>query len=75
MSWAKNGVLTTVVDDFYDIGGTEEELVQLIQLLEKYIHICSSNPATMLFPFNFNSELVFKNSHVMKFELQVGCRY
>lgn len=35
MSWAKNGVLTTVVDDFYDIGGSREELVNLIQLVEK----------------------------------------
>ncbi len=37
ISWAKNGVLTTVVDDFFDIGGSEEELVNLIQLVEKYV--------------------------------------
>ncbi|KAF7835719.1 ent-kaur-16-ene synthase, chloroplastic isoform X1 [Senna tora] len=36
VSWAKNGVLTTVVDDFFDIVGSKEELVQLIQLLEKW---------------------------------------
>ena len=36
ISWAKNGVLTTVVDDFYDVGGSEEELLNLIQLMEKY---------------------------------------
>eukprot|EP00268_Persea_americana_P066135 TRINITY_DN8940_c0_g1_i11.p1 TRINITY_DN8940_c0_g1~~TRINITY_DN8940_c0_g1_i11.p1 ORF type:complete len:512 (-),score=97.48 TRINITY_DN8940_c0_g1_i11:232-1767(-) len=36
LSWAKNGVLTTVVDDFYDIGGSREELVNLIQLVEKW---------------------------------------
>ncbi|XXG69080.1 hypothetical protein AAC387_Pa06g2033 [Persea americana] len=36
VSWAKNGVLTTVVDDFYDIGGSREELVNLIQLVEKW---------------------------------------
>ncbi|XP_021801200.1 ent-kaur-16-ene synthase, chloroplastic-like [Prunus avium] len=36
MSWAKNGVLTTVVDDFTDVGGSEEELVNLIQLIEKW---------------------------------------
>ncbi|XP_060970207.1 ent-kaurene synthase TSP4, chloroplastic isoform X1 [Cannabis sativa] len=36
ISWAKNGVLTTVVDDFFDVGGSEEELVNLIQLLEKW---------------------------------------
>ncbi|XP_068499357.1 ent-kaurene synthase TSP4, chloroplastic isoform X2 [Phaseolus vulgaris] len=36
ISWAKNGVLTTVVDDFYDVGGSEKELVDLIQLVEKW---------------------------------------
>ncbi|XP_050370641.1 terpene synthase 6, chloroplastic-like isoform X2 [Argentina anserina] len=36
ISWAKNGVLTTVVDDFFDVGGSEEELVNLIQLIEKW---------------------------------------
>lgn len=35
MSWAKNGVLTTVVDDFFHIGGSGEELVNLIELVEK----------------------------------------
>ncbi|XP_057980631.1 ent-kaurene synthase TSP4, chloroplastic isoform X2 [Malania oleifera] len=36
MSWAKNGVLTTVVDDFFDVGGSKEELANLIQLVEKW---------------------------------------
>ncbi|PRQ30333.1 putative ent-kaurene synthase [Rosa chinensis] len=36
ISWAKNGVLTTVVDDFFDVGGSKEELVNLIQLVEKW---------------------------------------
>lgn len=40
MSWAKNGVLTTVVDDFFDVGGSKEELENLIALVEKY------NPVT-----------------------------
>ncbi|CAN6471097.1 unnamed protein product [Victoria cruziana] len=35
MSWAKNGVLTTVVDDFFDIGGSKEELENLIELIER----------------------------------------
>lgn len=34
MTWAKNGVLTTVVDDFFDVGGSVEELKNLIQLVE-----------------------------------------
>ncbi|KEH38225.1 Ent-kaurene synthase [Medicago truncatula] len=36
ISWAKNGVLTTVVDDFFDVGSSEEEQVNLIQLMEKW---------------------------------------
>ncbi|KAL2330996.1 hypothetical protein Fmac_018577 [Flemingia macrophylla] len=36
ISWAKNGVLTTVVDDFFDVGATREEQVDLIQLVEKW---------------------------------------
>ncbi|CAL5402490.1 unnamed protein product [Camellia sinensis] len=35
ISWAKNGILTTVVDDFFDVGGSIEELENLIQLVEK----------------------------------------
>ncbi|XP_073279791.1 ent-kaurene synthase TSP4, chloroplastic isoform X2 [Primulina huaijiensis] len=34
ISWAKNGVLTTVIDDFFDVGGSIEELKLLIQLVE-----------------------------------------
>nr|QEY10197.1 diterpene synthase class I [Scutellaria barbata] len=34
MSWAKNSVLTTVVDDFFDVGGSMEELKNLIELVE-----------------------------------------
>lgn len=36
ISWAKNGILTTVVDDFFDVGGSMDELVNLIQSLEKW---------------------------------------
>ncbi|XP_027077703.2 ent-kaurene synthase TSP4, chloroplastic-like [Coffea arabica] len=36
MSWAKNCVLTTVTDDFFDVGGSEEELRNLIDLLERW---------------------------------------
>ncbi|KAE8819783.1 ent-kaurene synthase like 2 [Hordeum vulgare] len=36
MSWAKNGVLTTVVDDFFDVGGSKEEHENLITLVEKW---------------------------------------
>ncbi|CAN6553753.1 unnamed protein product [Malus baccata var. baccata] len=48
ISWAKNGVLATVVDDFFDVGGSEEELINLIQLVEKWdmnvsVDCCSEN--------------------------------
>ena len=36
MSWAKNSVLTTVVDDFFDVGGSRDELLNIITLVEKY---------------------------------------
>ena len=42
ISWAKNGVLTTVVDDFFDVGGSEEELLNLIQLIKKYVSFSHS---------------------------------
>ncbi|KAG6509348.1 hypothetical protein ZIOFF_027333 [Zingiber officinale] len=37
ISWAKNSILTTVVDDFFDIGGSTEELHDLISLVEKFV--------------------------------------
>ncbi|CAN1290545.1 Ent-kaurene synthase 5, chloroplastic [Linum perenne] len=39
ISWAKNGVLTTVVDDFFDVAGSMDELVNLVQLLDKYVNL------------------------------------
>ncbi|KAL6196847.1 hypothetical protein ACLB2K_032460 [Fragaria x ananassa] len=36
ISWTKNAVLVTVVDDFFDIEVSEEELINLIQLVEKW---------------------------------------
>ncbi|KAJ7982090.1 Ent-kaurene synthase [Quillaja saponaria] len=36
ISWAKNAVLATVVDDFFDVEGSEEELINLIQMVEKW---------------------------------------
>ncbi|XP_019455520.1 PREDICTED: ent-kaur-16-ene synthase, chloroplastic isoform X2 [Lupinus angustifolius] len=36
ISWAKNGVLSTVVDDFFDVGSSEEEQMNLIQLVEEW---------------------------------------
>ncbi|KAK3143741.1 hypothetical protein QOZ80_4AG0304360 [Eleusine coracana subsp. coracana] len=34
--WAQNGVLTTVVDDFFDVGGSKEELDSLVRLVEMW---------------------------------------
>nr|QIA61390.1 terpene synthase 5 [Chiococca alba] len=36
MSLAKNSVLATVVDDFFDVGGSMEELKKLIEFVEKW---------------------------------------
>lgn len=36
ISWAKSSILTTVVDDFFDVGGSMDELVNLIQSVEKW---------------------------------------
>ena len=36
MSWTKNTVLGTILDDFFDVGGSVEELENLISLTEKY---------------------------------------
>ena len=33
---AKNSVLATVVDDFFDVAGSKEELENLVVLIEKY---------------------------------------
>ncbi|KAK3005825.1 hypothetical protein RJ639_016243 [Escallonia herrerae] len=36
MTWAKASMLTTVVDDFFDDEGSMEELLNLIQLVERW---------------------------------------
>ncbi|XP_050212109.1 ent-kaur-16-ene synthase, chloroplastic-like [Mercurialis annua] len=36
ISWAQNSVLTTIVDDFFDYGGSMEELSNLIELIESW---------------------------------------
>ncbi|KAJ7964629.1 Terpene synthase [Quillaja saponaria] len=36
ISWAKNTVLTTVVDDFCDVGASSEEILNLVELVEKW---------------------------------------
>ena len=39
MSWAKNGVLTAAIDDFFDSRGSMEECKNLIQMLELFVHV------------------------------------
>ncbi|KAJ9168330.1 hypothetical protein P3X46_019871 [Hevea brasiliensis] len=36
ISWAQNTVLTTVVDDFFDFAGSMEELLNLIELIQRW---------------------------------------
>ena len=51
LSWAKNSILTTVIDDFFDIGGSREELLNFIQLVGRYFY--------MLFSLNLDSCYLF----------------
>ncbi|KAI0498958.1 hypothetical protein KFK09_019856 [Dendrobium nobile] len=55
---AKGGVLTTFTDDFFDGGGSSEELANLIKLVEKWhgIHeneFCSENVKTIFFAIQY----------------------
>ncbi|KAL4586169.1 hypothetical protein LXL04_010801 [Taraxacum kok-saghyz] len=36
LSWAKSSILTTVIDDFFDVGGSMDELVNFVHILEKW---------------------------------------
>ncbi|PWA75611.1 ent-kaurene synthase [Artemisia annua] len=53
ISWAKNSILTLVFDDFFDAGGSADELTNLIQCVEKWnINVdteCCSDEARLLF--------------------------
>ncbi|GAU35841.1 hypothetical protein TSUD_56500 [Trifolium subterraneum] len=53
ISWAKNGILTTVVDDFFDVGSSKEEQENLIQLVEKWDvdvnSVCCSEAVKIIF--------------------------
>ncbi|PNX78866.1 ent-kaur-16-ene synthase chloroplastic-like [Trifolium pratense] len=53
LSWAKNSVLVTVVDDFFDFASSEEEQVNLIQLFEKWDvdvnTVCCSEAVKIIF--------------------------
>ncbi|CAN1223525.1 Ent-kaur-16-ene synthase, chloroplastic [Linum perenne] len=71
-SWAKNTVLVTLVDDLFDVGGSEEELLNFIELVKawdghKSVGFCSEQV-----------EIVFKavydttNEYVAKASLVQG---
>lgn len=52
--WAKNGALTTVVDDFFDVGGSTEELENLVALVEMYdSHHLPPNESSMSYCHGF----------------------
>ncbi|KAG0503701.1 hypothetical protein HPP92_003773 [Vanilla planifolia] len=69
--WAKGGVLSTVVDDFFDGGGSVEELENLISLVEKWHddseRCCSAN-VKIIFSALYNTinELGEKASLIQK---------
>ncbi|WOL15860.1 ent-kaur-16-ene synthase, chloroplastic-like [Canna indica] len=73
ISWAKNCILTILVDDFFDVGGSREELVNLISLVEKRDvnwekEACSSEQVKIIFSSLFNTinELGTKASALQK---------
>ncbi|KAL8160364.1 hypothetical protein V2J09_001901 [Rumex salicifolius] len=52
LAWAKNAILTTVVDDFFDVGSSLEEQENLINLVERWdeneaIDCCSESVRTI----------------------------
>ncbi|XP_020579526.1 ent-kaur-16-ene synthase, chloroplastic-like isoform X2 [Phalaenopsis equestris] len=72
LCWAKGGVLTTVVDDFFDGGGSSEELANLMKLVEKWHEIhekdfCSENVKIIFFAlYNTINELGAKAFVIQK---------
>ncbi|MQL73716.1 hypothetical protein Taro_006073 [Colocasia esculenta] len=60
ISWAKNGVLTTLVDDFFDVGGSREELINFIQLIERCSFLCFSCFSSSLSKVQHCSPLMFR---------------
>eukprot|EP01018_Ginkgo_biloba_P016370 Gb_31977 [translate_table: standard] len=58
MVWAKNGVLTTVIDDFFDVGGSIEELRSFLEAFRRWDQGAEdylSNSAQILFSALYNS--------------------
>ncbi|KAM0863694.1 hypothetical protein ACQ4PT_044419 [Festuca glaucescens] len=54
ISWAKNSVLVTVADDFFDVAGSKEELENLVALVEKWdeyheLQFCSETVRILFF--------------------------
>ncbi|KAL9259161.1 Ent-kaur-16-ene synthase, chloroplastic-like protein [Drosera capensis] len=70
LSWAKNGILTTVVDDFFDVGSSVEEQLDLIQLVERWN---TKDEATCC---SEKVEMVFSALHRTVSEIRdQACRY
>nr|AGN70886.1 manoyl oxide synthase [Grindelia hirsutula] len=53
ISWAKNSILVTIVDDFFDVGGSMDEFANLIQCVERWeVNVdtdCISNEVRIIF--------------------------
>ncbi|KAI3688489.1 hypothetical protein L2E82_46104 [Cichorium intybus] len=53
ISWAKNSFLTVILDDFFDVEGSMDELVNLVQCVEKwYVNVdddCCSEKVRIIF--------------------------
>ncbi|KAG9439006.1 hypothetical protein H6P81_019171 [Aristolochia fimbriata] len=59
IAWTQNSILTTVVDDFFDLGGSREEMINLIELVEKWdgnlAKSCSFEKVKIIFFALYNS--------------------
>uniref|UniRef100_K3YYW0 Uncharacterized protein n=2 Tax=Setaria italica TaxID=4555 RepID=K3YYW0_SETIT len=70
IAWIQNSILTTIVDDFFDGGGSTEELENLVTLIEKWdahagIGFCSEDVEIMFYAiYNTNNQIGAKAAEV-----------
>nr|QWD59167.1 ent-atiserene synthase [Aconitum carmichaelii] len=72
LSWAKFSILTTVIDDCYDLGGSREELINLNEVFDKWDGVTAddfiSEPVEILYnayknTINDLAQKAFKYQH------------
>ncbi|CAO2046234.1 unnamed protein product [Urochloa humidicola] len=72
IAWIQNCILQTIVDDFFDGGGSEEELTNLVALIEGWdahtsIGFCSDDVEILFFAvYNTNNQIGARAAGVQK---------